>query len=308
MMQVPAAGTLPWRHGPDGVEVLLVHRAKYDDWSWPKGKVDPGETFEETAVRETFEEAGYQVRLGVSLPDSSYPLRHGATKYVRYWAAKVVGGDGALENEIDRSEWLTIDAARDRLSYDRDRLQLDALEAAHRRGGLTTWPLLVVRHALAVPRKKWHGPHDWERPLNNDGFVRAQRMVPLIAAYAPEKVVTSSALRCVQTVDPFLAAHDVPCSARRGLSEEGFADDPGKIVRRVEHLLQAGVASALCSHGPVLPAVFRTLAEHAEEGSEVADVLTRRAKHGIDKGEVFVCEVVGTGSGARVVETHRMRP
>ena len=100
---VRAAGVVPvrWREGV--LQVALVHRAKYDDWSWPKGKLDHGEDFPVAAVRETFEETGLQVRLGRPLPDVRYALQsNGQTKLVRYWVGTVVGGHGRLEHEIDR--------------------------------------------------------------------------------------------------------------------------------------------------------------------------------------------------------------
>ena len=136
---VPAAGALVWRRRRSRIEVALVHRSRYDDWSWPKGKLDPGETFAQAAAREVLEETGLQVRLGIPLPELVYGLDNGATKLVRYWAAQVVGGSGVLEHEVDEVRWLDVETARRTLTYARDRLpstpcSKPSVTAASRRG------------------------------------------------------------------------------------------------------------------------------------------------------------------------------
>jgi 8-oxo-dGTP pyrophosphatase MutT (NUDIX family)/catechol 2,3-dioxygenase-like lactoylglutathione lyase family enzyme len=127
---VRAAGGAVWRRGPAGVEVLLIHRPRYDDWSLPKGKVDPGEADEDAAVREVAEEASVVARLGIELPSTEYLDRSGKFKTVRYWAMTVAGGAAGPDNEVDSVEWLPLDQARARLSYARDTAVLDALEEA----------------------------------------------------------------------------------------------------------------------------------------------------------------------------------
>ena len=137
MSLIPAAGTLPWRRRRGDLEVAMVHRPKYDDWSWAKGKLDPGEDWPVAAVRETQEETGLEVRLGLPLPPTTYTVDSSgdtATKEVRYWSAEVVGGTGELENEIDEVTWLDVAAAHDKLDYARDREQLRALVRADAAG------------------------------------------------------------------------------------------------------------------------------------------------------------------------------
>jgi 8-oxo-dGTP diphosphatase len=127
---VLAAGGVPWRTTADGqTEVLLIHRPKYDDWTLPKGKLDADETWENAAVREVQEETGFEVALGPELPSTEYHDRFGRRKQVRYWVMDVTGGGFHPNREVDEVRWLPIDAARDALSYDRDRHVLDALAA-----------------------------------------------------------------------------------------------------------------------------------------------------------------------------------
>lgn len=125
MTVVRAAGGVVWRRGPDGIEVVVIHRARYDDWSLPKGKVDPGETDEQAALREVTEEASVVGVLGPEVARTSYVDHNGRDKVVRYWAMTVGGGRVDPDNEVDRAEWLPIAAARRRLTYERDRTVLD---------------------------------------------------------------------------------------------------------------------------------------------------------------------------------------
>ncbi len=127
---VRAAGGVVWRRGPSGIEVVLIHRSRYDDWSLPKGKVDPGEDDEQAARREVREESRAIGVLGPELRSTTYVDRNGRDKTVRYWAMTVADGDVGPDNEIDVAEWLPIDEARRRLTYDRDRPVLDSAAAA----------------------------------------------------------------------------------------------------------------------------------------------------------------------------------
>ena len=124
---VRAAGTVLWRHSPfDGrVEIALVHRPRYDDWSLPKGKLKRGEDFAAAAVRETREETGMQCVLGATLPVTRY-LVQGRPKEVRYWSARAGEGGFVPSREVDRMAWLPPVAARHRLTHDRDRPVVDA--------------------------------------------------------------------------------------------------------------------------------------------------------------------------------------
>lgn len=136
MTPVRAAGGAVWRRSEDGgIEVLLVHRPRYDDWSLPKGKCDRGEADEACAEREVAEETGFSCSLGPELPTQRYVDHRGREKVVRYWAMAVVAGEGRLDHEVDEVEWLPLGAASRRLTYRRDISVLEALPAALVAGG-----------------------------------------------------------------------------------------------------------------------------------------------------------------------------
>jgi 8-oxo-dGTP pyrophosphatase MutT (NUDIX family) len=115
---VRAGGAVPWRSRDGRIEVLLVHRPQYDDWSFPKGKCTDGEPDEACAVRELEEETGLRLTLGPELASTSYESK-GRPKRVRYWLAEA-NGDAAAQNEVDELVWLTPENAASRLSYARD--------------------------------------------------------------------------------------------------------------------------------------------------------------------------------------------
>jgi len=126
---VHAAGGVPWRRSNGGeIEVLLVHRPRYDDWTFPKGKVKSGETDEQAALREVEEETGLRCELGGELAGTAYTDRNLRSKTVRYWAMQPGAGDAVGQNEVDEVSWLSRDRAASRLSYERDRSVLASLD------------------------------------------------------------------------------------------------------------------------------------------------------------------------------------
>ena len=124
--QVRAAGGIVWRVDDGVVAVVVVHRPKYDDWTFPKGKLEPDESDDHAAHREVVEETGFECVLGRELPSVRYLDNKGRSKLVRYWEMTVAGGRFAPNDEVDGLEWLDLDTARTRLTYDHDRDVLDA--------------------------------------------------------------------------------------------------------------------------------------------------------------------------------------
>ena len=120
---IEAAGGIPWRRHNGVVEVAVVHRPKYHDWTFPKGKLDPGESHEDAAAREVLEETGFDVELGPAIGTTTYVSLKGP-KTVRYWSMTVTGGRFAANDEVDDLRWLPPDEAAELLTYDRDRTLL----------------------------------------------------------------------------------------------------------------------------------------------------------------------------------------
>jgi 8-oxo-dGTP pyrophosphatase MutT (NUDIX family) len=129
---VRAAGGVVGRPSPRGEpEILLVHRPRYDDWTFPKGKALPGESDEECALREVEEETGLRCELERELPSTVYMDMRGRRKVVRYWCMRVIGGQlAAAPTEVDNLLWLPLEEAVQHLTYDRDRQVVQQLERA----------------------------------------------------------------------------------------------------------------------------------------------------------------------------------
>ncbi|CUR57711.1 NUDIX hydrolase [metagenome] len=250
---VRAAGAVVTRKGG---EVLLVHRPKYDDWSFPKGKLDPGEHVVTAAVREVAEETGLDVRLGPALSSQRYRMSNGRFKTVGYWTGRVVGSDDVSRyrpnDEIDSVQWVPWDAAMRRLTYSYDRDTLAEAKPLRRK----TRALVVLRHGKARARDSWRRD-DRIRPLLRLGEAQAQRLVPLLAAFDVTSVHTSSSTRCVQTVTPYVDTTGWPVKKYDELSEEDATAEG--VVEVVDALLDSGESTVLCTHRPVLPTVLDAL-------------------------------------------------
>ncbi len=272
---VIAAGAVVTRKGPSEREVLLVHRPKYDDWSFPKGKQDPGEHVTATAVREVLEETGLTIRLGRPLRPQLYAVSGGRAKQVHYWVGQVIGGADVasfeINEEIDDLGWFSLPDAVARLTYLDD---IDLLDQ-HREMPKTTTPLVVVRHARARKREKWKGP-DPRRPLTRRGQAQARELAPLLAAFGVARLLSSSSTRCLQTVRGHAANGHLDVEERVELSEEGY--EPATAQALLDDLLRSGVPSAVCSHRPVLPELFGLLGQTEEPLSPAELVVCHHRK------------------------------
>jgi 8-oxo-dGTP diphosphatase len=253
LSRIEAAGGVLWRHGADGrVEVCLVHRPKYDDWTLPKGKLTVGEHPLVGAVREALEETGCQSRPGRPLGQLRY-LHEGKPKRVRYWALQLVSaGDFTPGAEIDELRWLALSEAASGLRPGFDAGILEAFAADPR----PTWPVLLIRHARAGSRSDWEGP-DEERPLDQQGQRQAADLVPVLAAFGVRNLVSAGVARCLQTLAPYAAAAGgLPTVHEPAFSESGFAASPAKSVRRLVALCAEGGATAVCSQGKAMPGLL----------------------------------------------------
>ncbi len=259
---VVAAGAVMWRPaaGNDGVEICLVHRPRYDDWSLPKGKRGPGEHLLACAVREVEEETGHRVVLGRPLPDQHYQV-DGLPKHVRYWAA--LADDDAPEwratDEVDEVIFLPAADAVRRLTHSRDTEPVTALVA----DPIRTTPLVVLRHTDALARSSWTDAPDAERPLDERGVREAAALVAPLSALGVTRVVTSDAVRCVETVRPYAETAGTTLELEPVLSEDGHLDRPDGAGRFTRAVLADAAPTVICAHRPVLPDVIAAATEQS---------------------------------------------
>ncbi|WP_440088285.1 NUDIX hydrolase [Streptosporangium sp. LJ11] len=253
---IHAAGAVVWRGSPDAPEVALVHRPKYDDWSFPKGKLKRGEHPVAGALRELAEEAGITAEFGRSLPSSHY-LKGGRPKRVDYWLARMVAeGPRTDTHEVDGVIWLPVDEAARRLTYEWDAGLLDALGEA----SPATTPLVLVRHGLAGNRQDWEGDDD-DRPLDGRGRGQSEVLAGVLGAFRPTELVSSPSRRCVQTLEPYAKRADLPIRLESVLSESGY--DAGASLGLATEAMASNRPVAFCSHGKVLPELIAGLDERA---------------------------------------------
>lgn len=259
--EVRAAGAVLWRVAGGATEVALVHRPRYDDWSFPKGKLDPGETIAEAAVREVREETGFTAVLGRYLARTAYPVpaRHGSgtvPKTVDYFAAEAVSGGFEANDEVDELRWLDPMAAEKLLTRPEDVRVLRAF--CELPVGLTT--LLLVRHAKAGKRDEWSGDDDL-RPLSEAGRRQAAALRRVLSLFGPDRVLSAPRLRCVQTVHG--VAEDFAAEVRHEplFSEEGYWPDPVLGAARLLAVAGDGGTPVVCSQGGVIPDLVSALAD-----------------------------------------------
>jgi 8-oxo-dGTP pyrophosphatase MutT (NUDIX family)/phosphohistidine phosphatase SixA len=303
-----AAGVLCWRRARDGLEVLLVHRPRYDDWSWPKGKTRSSELLPTTALREAAEETGLVVRLGRPLGQVRYLLPGGRPKEVTYWAAVPTGVDAhgddtSVGGEVDGVAWLPVAEARAVLTRATDAVPLDVLEKHAAAGELDTVPLLVVRHGTSRRRASW-ARADADRPLASAGRRQARRLVPLLACWCPERIVSSPWRRCIETIAPFAEVASLRVIIKESLSEVGAGRSPQRARRQVQRLLDRAQPVLLCTHRPVLGEVFTVLRDAAPR--DVAAEVPAKDPF-LAPGEVLVAHMLPTGP-PRVVTVERHQP
>jgi 8-oxo-dGTP diphosphatase len=276
-LKIPAAGSVLWRPGEQGPEVALVHRSRYDDWSFPKGKSEPGEHVLITAVREVTEETGIEITLGRRLRTVRY-LSDGRPKQVDYWAARPAaqaapGGPAepvpfVPNEEVDRLAWLPLTEAGDRLSYAHDTEVLSEFAAAP----AATTAVILVRHAAARNKKAWQNaghPDDLTRPLTPLGQDQAKLLGQILSCFGPARVISSTAERCLATVEPYAkltggVVEPTPAFAPPAGSEEptGAAPEATAAARDLmTGLVITGEPVVTCAHRETLPAMLRSACE-----------------------------------------------
>ena len=260
---IEAAGGVVWRtkgkEYPDDVEVAIVHRPQYDDWSIPKGKCARGEPLVECAIREVFEETGYRVRMGRFLGEAHYmkvSAGEERPKVVYYWSLRADGGLFTPTQEVDGLRWLAIDDARAMLTRSTDREILGRFAE----GPIFTSTVLLVRHASAGSRSVWEGD-DRLRPLDSKGWEQAEQLVRLLSRFGVGRIISADFVRCVQTVEPLSEAIGVPIEEEPLTSELGY---PGNEATALDFFRSVGTpegAVVISSQGGVVPDLLERLAK-----------------------------------------------
>jgi len=268
-----AAGAVLWRHDGVGIEIAVIHRPRYDDWSFPKGKLKNGEHVLLAALREVEEETGVRPLLGRRLPARTY-LKGGRSKRVDYWAA--TGDQGAFVpgDEVDRVEWLPVSYAEQRLTHAHDVDLLHEFDTGPR----YTTPIVILRHGSAGERTAWRAD-DTLRPLDERGLAEAAALPELLGAFGPLRVISSAMLRCVGTVLPYalrsgtpvetdLAFTVVPVASLGGGHEGGGHEGGGHeggvanlaaAKAAVLELVAARTPTVVCTHGEIVSELVKVL-------------------------------------------------
>jgi 8-oxo-(d)GTP phosphatase len=266
---VRAAGGIVLRGEGEDRSVALVHRPRYDDWSFPKGKLMDGEDEAAAALREVEEETGLRCRLGPSVGSVTYRDRHGRPKVVRYFRMDADGGTFVPTEEVDELRWVPVEDAGRMLSYTHDRNLLRRVLAE-----APASPLYVIRHAKAGVRSLWEGP-DEARPLTRRGKKQARRLVERFRGLELGRVLSSPYVRCVQTVEPLAAERELALEPAPALAEGVAVDDSLALVDSLD-----GRPTALCGHGREIEMMI----ERLRQGGATIDGT------GIAKGSVWVLD------------------
>ena len=256
---VLAAGALVWRLKNDKLQVLVVHRPRYDDWSFPKGKAEPGESMVLTAIREVAEETGRQIVLGRYLGKARRRLVSGRKKRTLYWAAQVLPeagpGEGlraavkpASKREIDKVRWWKVKKAARKLTHADDKRLLARLVDWYESGQLQVRSLVLVRHAKAVSRATWgYGINsELTRPLvMGRGQAQARDVAALLSAYGVGQLVSSPWRRCVDTLAPYAHGCGLDLRSDEAFTEVSALTAPEIMQANFRDLLERGSGGSL---------------------------------------------------------------
>ena len=251
---IRAAGALLWRDNSDlSIEVALIHRPRYDDWSLPKGKLEMGETALQCAYREVQEETGIRATFTRQLGTVEYE-ESGQEKRVKYWAAHcaLTNSEFVPNEEVDQMRWLSPSQALEQATHDSDKSIIEKFMSEEQH----TDTLIILRHTKSLERGDWD-EEDSHRTLDETGFDQAQLLIKHLEPFAIDELYTSDYTRCVQTVTPLAHARGLSITAVPSLNEESFELDPEKAISFANALKQDEKNILICSHNPVIPSMLR---------------------------------------------------
>ena len=256
---IQAAGAIVWRNNKDKTEVAIIHRPKYDDWSFPKGKLEIGESLITCAHREVLEETNIQTEFGPFLGDIEYSTLEGK-KQVSFWAAKAVSDNDFKPNsEVDQLKWLEVKKVKELLTLETDKKIL----AQFVKLDFDTKPFILLRHAKAITRDEWQGDDD-DRPLDSLGQNQANRLLAVYQVYNIDQIHTSDAIRCYDTVNPMVKGLGIKLEVTGKLSESTYKKDKEKAFDYAKGLIKEDARILLCSHNPILPKMFNKLTKKSD--------------------------------------------
>ena len=256
---IQAAGAIVWRNSKDKTEVAIIHRPKYDDWSFPKGKVEPSESLIACAYREVIEETNIQTEFGAFLGDVEY-LTPDGKKRVSFWAAKAINQRDFIPNsEVDQLKWVEVKKVKDLLTLETDKKIL----AQFVKLDINTNPFILLRHAKAVTREEWQGDDD-DRPLDSLGQNQANRLLAIYQVYNIEQIHTSDAVRCYDTVSPIVKGLGIKLEVTGKLGESAYKKDKEKAFDYAKDLIKEDTRILLCSHNPILPKMLNKLTKKSD--------------------------------------------
>jgi len=253
---IVAAGGVVWRRDIEGeIEVLLVHRPRYDDWSLPKGKVEEGEALISCAYREILEETGLSIKLGPYIGSVEYYVPDGL-KSVAYWSASLVEDKSSFHanEEVDQIIWLDLQSAAFRATRDSDREILIRFSETP----YDSSALIMLRHGKALERTEWQG-EDEDRPLQLVGQLQSKRMLSLYQVFGVEEIHTSDAVRCLDTIALMAKSLQITPTITNAVSEYTFKKNKEKAIEYAKDLIKMKKQVILCSHNPILPRMMEKL-------------------------------------------------
>ncbi len=318
----------------DSIEVCIVHRPKYDDWSWPKGKLEQNETHRHAAVREIGEETGSPVKLGPYLCEVEYPLseegkktRHSHdctadTKHTLYWMAQPISADDAEHlldafgpvhradvGEINDIVWVSVREARKILSHSTDKDTLAVFVDRVQEGAATAQNLLIVRHAKAESRKSWKGT-DANRPITPKGAAMAFALNRELACFNPTRLATSPWLRCQETLQVLSWQTERPMEHINALTEDAFAEHLAAswlaFREQITQTLNSRETTAICMHRPVIGGMYDHLRGLCAR-KQLAKQLIAKSPY-MPTGTAMSLFIIDTPQGPSIIDIQKVSP